>query len=222
MEPTRLRTLAHVGVALAFLGVLVPGFHHVRCEAVLEGSGADMACAETFPASVAFGTALIGVVGALVALAAALRLGDRRVFLGLAAVALLVPAATVLAGWSAVGFDLALASGQPDGGSSCTGTAGIREMPLWLQTPTCLGGLDLVRVPILFLAGLAATLGAMRLDRRALLAGLALGATALAALVGWLAIGAARLDVSWALPALGVALLAAAARMRAQPEVPAA
>lgn len=74
----------------------------------------------------------------------------------------------------------------------------------------------------LVLAGLAAALGALRLDRRALLAALALGGATLAALSGWVAFGAARVDVSWALPALGVALLAAAMRMRAQPEVPAA
>lgn len=228
MQGATLRRVAALGLAFALVGVVVPGFHHVRCTAVLlpDAPREPASCVTTFPWEVAVAAGLGGIAGALAALGAGLALASRsdrrgpRMLLALAAITLAVPALTILAGWGSAGFDLRFA--EADG--SCHGSSLGRSPPLWLQTSMCVNAYDALRVPLLVVAGIAAALGALGLDRRALLVGVAAGGLAVLTIVVAIALDAAAVGLVWSLPILGTLLLAGAAalarRQQAHPDVP--
>lgn len=213
------RSLAWLGLALVAIGIGMPGFHHVRCEgtagdAAARGEPIDMPrpCAETFPGELLPIAIVIGVVGAVTLFAGARTLareGERgtaaRFIVGAAALALLIPTALPIAGWASVGFDLDLQADQPDGGRSCAGASG-RGMPFWLQTPTCVGWLDLILTPLVLVAGILAGVAAARGSRTLLLASLALAGVGLAIHASSIALGVAEWATTSLVPLLGILL----------------
>lgn len=219
MCEARLRRMALLGLALAALTMTAAGVHHVRCEGTVTiptgASSGSLPCVETFPGEWLPVLAALGLAGAIAALAAAYRLGRAdakltagRVVVGLAAVALLIPAVLPIAGWASVGFDVRLKADQPDGRSYCTGA--FTQPPFWLQTPTCLTWLDLIMTPLLGLAGGLAAFAASRGSRSALLAAVATASFAFTLYVAWIVAGEARLAPSSLVPFLGLLLVAAA------------
>lgn len=216
MRGRLLRNVAIAGLVLASIGLLIPGFHHVRCSVTSEeGPDVSAPCVETFPSITVPIAGALGLLGALVAIGAAIglwRAGDgrtsARAVLAVAALALLVPTLLPIAGWASAGFDLGIAKPQDGGWSGCTGRLG--RSWFWLQTPVCVRWLDLIVTPLGALAGLLALVASHRGSARFTLAALASAAIALLVFAAWLALGLAYLAKQWIVPLAGIALLAGA------------
>lgn len=217
------RRLASIGLALAAIGLVVPGFHHIRCTAVPEGSTSGSPCVETFPVALVPIAAFGGLVGACLALYGAFRLAREerdaaaRVVLGLAALALVVPTALPIASWAWVGFDVGVASP----GEGCTSVASITDLPLWLQHATCLRWPDLVMTPLVFAAGAIAAFGARNASRGLTLAALIVAGAALATFVFALVRDEVYLGETWIVPLAGAVLLAGALGLLVRAQAPA-
>ena len=220
----RHRVLVPIAIAMVALGLLVPGFHHVRCVAVLESPGAstDGGCEETFPVAFAIAAAAVGVVGAALAIGLALSLAHRepraaaRLLLAIGALALLVPTVLPLAGWASTGFDLATPKLSPHGNMQCSGTAG-RDPPFWLTTSTCITWIELVLVPLGAFSGALAAFAHPRRSRGLLHAALAVFGLATAVALLALLMGDARVAIVWIVPVAGACLLAASALLLRRP-----
>lgn len=227
MSEDRLRRVATIGLALAAIGMIAAGVHHVRCTATLMPVGGDgsatsetLPCVETYPEAILLVAVAVGLVGAIAALWAAYSLGRTdaklsagRVVVALAAIALLVPTILPILGWASVGFNVRFAADQPDGGRYCTGGSGSMSMPFWLQTSTCLSVLGVIATPLIAVAGALAAIAATRGSRKVLLASVTVAMLALALYVGWIVRGQAEFARSSLIPLLGVLLLAAAIPM---------
>lgn len=211
-----------IGLTLAAIGVVVPGFHHSVCRMSVHtdesgGRTESSGCDETFPGELVPLAGLVGLVGVVVSLYAAFRMTRSdartasRVILGLASLALLVPTLPVLATWTYVGFDLSIREGN-----GCSGGT-FHDVPLWIQHTTCVSVADLFMTPMTALAGAFAAFAAWRPRPWPVVASIAAASATLAVFVVGFARDEIDLAPQWTVPLAGAVLLAGALGLLARP-----